>query len=366
MGSPDFLEINELLNYFSDTIAALAAADPQVDFIPATGLMQYAFGQPTNLGVPPGGNYAQFSAPLPEGFPDYPSPKNSMRTYIIFRDCFHLSPQGYGELLDYQTRKFYQKALMDDQYLISEGGTRDGSVSSQGTVSNLLQLGESGSEEFSTVLSFNTTLMPDTGASKASLFLRRESLTGNNPAGTSLQVKIAYGNFGATADVEATDYSASGNNNDDACRFGSVANDGHWIRLDLPTTLLPYITSDTITQFIISAPAASGGLITFSDASDPELAPVLNITYGPYTVGLAEATTSNHLKIYPNPTSGNLFFETAENELMQTELFDLPGKLVLKNNDRSKHIDLSMLPSGIYVLKVTTSHGTFTEKVIRK
>ena len=366
MGEPDFLEINTLLNFFSDTISALAAADPQVDFIPATGLMQYAFGQPTNLGVPPGGSYAINTAPMPEGFPDYPSPKNSMRTYIIFRDCFHLSPEGYGQLLEYHTRKFYQKALMDDQYLLSEGGTRDGSVSSQGAVSNTLLLGESGSEEFSTIISFNTTVMPDTGASKASIFLRRESLAGTNPVGTTIQVTIAPGFFGVTADVEAADYGAPGNASDVACRFGSDTDDGHWIRLDLPESLLPYITNDTITQFIISISASTGGLITFSDASDPEHAPVLNLTYGPVTVGLAENSISNDLKIYPNPTRGPLFIEIAEQELQQVELFDLPGKTLLNSHDKTNQLDISSLPAGVYVLKVTTVNGIATKKIIKR
>ncbi len=367
MGSPTFTELNSILNYFSDTITALAAADPQVSFVKATGLMQYSYGQQVNLGVPPSGTYLPFTAPMPDGYPDYPSPKLSMRTYLIFRDCFHLSPAGYEVLLDYQTQKYYHKALMDDQYFLSEGGTRDGSVSAQGTVTTALQLGEIAQEEFSTLLSFNTTTMPDTGVSKASLFLRRQSLTGNNPVGNTLQVKIANGNFGATVDVEATDYSASGNATDDPCRFGSITEDGHWLRLDLPTTLLPYITHLNTTQFLISSQAATGGLVTFSDATDPEFAPVLNVTYGPSFTGIINSQELTTVKVYPNPTNGPLVIDAGTAKISKIEITDMLGKIILTNVlPVSGTIDISSLNTGIYSLKIITGTTSNTQKIIKR
>jgi len=367
MGSPNFTQINTLLNIFSDTIAALAAADPDVDFVKATGLMQYTFGQAANLTVPPGGNYAAQTAPLPEGFPDYPSPKNAMRNYIIFKDCFHLAPASYDAMLDYQTRKYYQKTLMDDQYFLSEGGTRDGSVSSTGNVSTALQLGEGTQEEYSTVLSFNTTVMPDTGVSKASIFLRRESLNGTNPVGINMQVRIVSGNFGASADVEAADYSASGNATDIPCQFGSTTADGHWIRLDLPAALLPYISHLTTTQFAISAQAASGGLITFSDATDPELAPVLNVVYGPSTVSVAEVNSASEIHIYPNPTNGPLFIDAGKNLITQIEIIDVMGKTILHPETfTSGYVDISSLSSGIYFLKISSDKESVVKQIVKR
>ncbi len=367
MGSPTFTELNGILNYFSDTITALAAIDPQVNFVKATGLMQYSYGQLVNLSVPPSGNYPALTAPMPDGYPDYPSPKLSMRTYLIFRDCFHLTPAGYGVLLDYQTQKYYHKALMDDQYFLSEGGTRDGSVSAQGTIASSLQIGELAQEEFSTILSFNTTVMPDTGVSKASLFLRRATLTGNNPIGSTMQVKIVNGNFGATVDLEATDYSASGNATDDPCSFGSVTDNGHWLRLDLPATLLPYITHLNTTQFMISAQAATGGLITFSGATDPEFAPVLNVTYGPSFTGITEYQVNAPVTVYPNPTYGPLVIDAGTNKISKIEIVDMPGKIVMiKEFPLSGTIDISSLNAGIYSLKITTGSGITTTKIIKR
>ncbi len=91
MEFPTFLELNTILNDFSAQVEAYCATDPQVDFINATGLMQYTFGQNTPLGIAPGGSYAAGTVPLPAGMPDYPSPQNSMRDYFLTKDCFHLS-----------------------------------------------------------------------------------------------------------------------------------------------------------------------------------------------------------------------------------------------------------------------------------
>jgi hypothetical protein len=49
MGFPDFTQLNNILNSYSVTMDTLAANDPQVDFVRATGLMQYAYGQNTSV-----------------------------------------------------------------------------------------------------------------------------------------------------------------------------------------------------------------------------------------------------------------------------------------------------------------------------
>jgi hypothetical protein len=352
MGQPNFVELNGLLNYFSDAMTVLANSDPQLDFVVSTGVMQYTFGQTANLSVPPGGNYPAFTAPLPLGFPNYPSPKNSMRNYVLFRDCFHLSPQGFSDFVNYHTQKFYHKAMMDDQYFISTGGTQDGSVSSLGNTSSALQVGSAAGEDFSTILTFNTTQMPDTGASKASLFLRRASLTGANPIGPNMQLTIVSGNFGATVDVEATDYTAMGNMSGVPCQFGTANANGGWVRLDIPNDLLPYIQQTAITQFKLSAPGASG-LVTFTDASDPEFAPVLNITYGINTVGIPVVHHHAEYSVFPNPTSGVVYIETGQKLVDRVEILDITGKLISHAGlSQSSSLDISELPSGVYLLRI--------------
>ncbi len=365
MGQPTFAELNGLLNYFSDAIQIMADNDPQVEFVMATGVLQYTFGQTANLSVPPGGNYPAYTAPLPLGFPNYPSPKPAMRNYVLFRDCFHLSAQGFSDFVSYHARKYYQKAMMDDQYFISEGGTQDGSVSSQGNVSSVLQVGSSAGEEFQTVLTFNTTLMPDTGVSAASIFLMRTGLTGANPVNSTMQLNIVSGNFGASVDVEPVDFSATGNAGGSPCQFGVAGTNGSWVRLDIPQALLPYMQQTAGTQFILSAPGATG-LVTFADATDPEFAPVLNITYGINTVGVPAVPAISNIVLFPNPAKGFVYINTNGSEIKTVEITDVTGKSILTQQNPGDYFDLSAEPAGLFFFKITTNEGMVTVKKVMK
>lgn len=368
MGQPDFLTINSILNELSDSVAVYAANDPLVDFVPAQGILQHTFGQETPLGVAPGGTYMQFEAPLPLGYPDYPSPKQSMRPYGFFTDCFHLSTQGYLDMLSYQTQKFYQKYFMDDLYLLSEGGAKDGSVSAAGDVTSTIKMGEENGNEVAAVLSFSTSQMADTTLESASIFLRRESVSGTNPiTGSQLQVKMVSGNFGTTADVEAEDFEATADVVDVPCRHGSNSDDGHWIRLDLTLEMLQNLSNANDVQFMVSVPGFSGGTVTFSDASDPELAPVLNLNYGetPEPDGIRDLLAESSLNVYPNPTEGLLVIGRDLGRIRSVEVLDLLGKVVLLPELNDNRIDLAPLKSGLYLLRVSSEKGTVVKRVVK-
>ncbi|MCS6818660.1 MAG: SGNH/GDSL hydrolase family protein, partial [Chitinophagales bacterium] len=279
MGFPDFLTLNNLLNRFSREIDSVAKLDPQLEFVNATGLMQYTFGQTQPLGVPPGITYPPFSVPLPEGNPEYPSPRNSMRDYLLTKDCFHLSARGYLDLIEYQTRKFYHKFLMDDTFFLAQIKPNSGAVSSSGSVSDSLIMGNINGEQFSLLLSFNTLSLPDTPITKASVFLRRKNLLGSNPITNTLIAKIKSGNFGVSANVEPQDATDPGNASESACVFGSNGGNGHWIRVDLPPSFYPFIKSESSLQIMLTPSGTANGMAVFNDGTDPELAPVLNVAY---------------------------------------------------------------------------------------
>jgi hypothetical protein len=367
MGQPNFVELNGVLNYYSTTMETLAANDPQVEFVKATGLMQYVYGQSANLSVPPGGNYAALTAPMPLGFPNYPSPKNAMRNYVIFRDCFHLAPDAFFAFVSYHTQKYYHKAMMGDQYFLSAGGNMDGSVSDVGNVVNGLQVGTAAAETYKMQLTFNTSTMPpDTGAASASIFLRREVVAGTNPIGNNMQITVKSGNFGATLDVEALDFVAPGDAVVTPCQFGTANVDGGWVRLDLPAAVLPFINATNNLQVMIAAPAGSG-LAAFTGAGDPDFAPVLNITYGPSFVSVPEvANASADVQIYPNPTRGEVMIDAKGNQISSVEVYDLPGKLVLTAGAAVNKIDLSELNNGVYIVKAYTEKGAVVKRIVKK
>ncbi len=364
MEFPTFLQLNTLLNEFSTEVEAYAATDPRVDFVNATGLMQYTYGQNTALGVPPSGTYPAFSQPLPFGDPSYPSPRNSMRDYLLTKDCFHLSPKGYSDMIEYHTQKFYHKFLMDDLYLLTQAGA-SGTVTSHDNTADSLVMGEVFGEQFATVLSFDTRGMADTTLSKASIFLRRKSLEGSNPIGNNLVLKIKNGTFGASASIEAADFSDAGNGSANPCLFGSNGGNGHWIRLDIPVSLFPFISRNDITQFtLLSAPNFTGGRVVFNDASEPDFAPVLNLKYGPTPSSIAEPAQAKAYHVYPNPANALINIETQTQSIEYVEIFNLVGERVMKVFNTAE-IDVAALPAGIYLMHIHANTETGRARFVK-
>lgn len=366
MGFPTFQQLNEILIDFSEQVQAYTDADPQLHFINVPGLLQYTFGQTSALLIAPGGTYPPFTQPLPYGDPSYPSPRNSMRDYLLTKDCFHLSASGYRDMISYHAQKFYHKFLMSDQYLLSEGGGREGSVSDAGAVSTELKMGALNGERFSTALSFNTSMMNQSMVSKAEIFLRRESLVGTNPIGGNMLLRIKNGVFGTTADVEVEDLSTTSDATGIPCRFGSNGGDGTWIKLRVPDELLPFITVDGVTQFLLTAPNVTDGIVTFTGAADPDFAPVLNLTFGS-TVGVNDEPVGSIASpsVYPNPTNGLLTLETDGQSLLGVEVLDLAGRLQLRGTPGQHQLDLAHLPAGTYLVRVYTPQGIATHRVVK-
>lgn len=365
MGFPTFTQLNDILNSFSATVEAYTDSDPQVDFVNCTGVLQHVFGQNTPLAVAPGGTYAAFEAPLPAGFPQYPSPANTMRDYFIFKDCFHLSAPAYSAFLDYQFQKFYHKFLMDDQYILASNDASTGSVSSTGMVNGDPMLGESAGVNYATVLSFNTPAMVGTELGKASIFMRRQSLAGGNPYSGALQVKVVNGNFGSTFEVEAEDFTDPGDASGQPGTYGSNVGNGHWVRFDLPSAVLPFINNSAATQFVISAPNASGALVTYYNAADPDFAPVLNLDYtaNPSSVSDADSRKPT-VRVFPNPTTDMINIVTNDQTMHSLDVVNMLGAVVISKKGIHQSVDVSTLPAGQYLLHVTTETGSAWQRVV--
>lgn len=82
------------------------------------------------------------------------------------------------------------------------------------------------------------------------------------------------------------------------------------------------------------------------------------------------ATEENELskvELYPNPSADVVNVSIPENiKVLGSGLYDMTGKMLndiqLKNNT----INISSLPKGVYLLKVETSKGILTKRIIRK
>lgn len=68
-----------------------------------------------------------------------------------------------------------------------------------------------------------------------------------------------------------------------------------------------------------------------------------------------EYSLSEGIKLYPNPTEGLLYVESAR-DFHKIEVLDLNGRKIYKTSTGPK-IDLSSLPAGIYLLKFSANDG---------
>ncbi len=71
---------------------------------------------------------------------------------------------------------------------------------------------------------------------------------------------------------------------------------------------------------------------------------------------LSENMFTNNVKVYPNPTNDQLFVSFDSFDSANIKLTDYTGKVVLKKQNyfinHERYIDLSFLPSGLYLLSL--------------
>lgn len=73
----------------------------------------------------------------------------------------------------------------------------------------------------------------------------------------------------------------------------------------------------------------------------------------------------SNIKLYPNPTSGQLSIEAAE--MTSVSVYDLVGQCVMqKSADNGQlSLDMSQLQNGIYFVKVNTANGSVVQRVVK-
>jgi len=85
--------------------------------------------------------------------------------------------------------------------------------------------------------------------------------------------------------------------------------------------------------------------------------------------GIASATLSNQIHVYPNPTTGKLTIDNGQLTIKSVELYDVVGKKLFEEKENLtvlRSYDLTVFPNGVYFLKITTENGIVTKKVIKK
>jgi len=79
-------------------------------------------------------------------------------------------------------------------------------------------------------------------------------------------------------------------------------------------------------------------------------------------LGIAE--TAKYFNIYPNPTSDYLNIVSTRYDIQKVHIYDLSGKQML--SETKSKIDVSKLPSGVYMLIIKTQEGNKNFKFIKQ
>lgn len=88
----------------------------------------------------------------------------------------------------------------------------------------------------------------------------------------------------------------------------------------------------------------------------------LDCSYRTISVGTEELSLEEaNLLVYPNPANSTLFI--ASEDIKQIEVYNLTGKLV-KTEFNTNRIEVSNLPNGLYVFRLSTSSGKTNKTVL--
>jgi hypothetical protein len=147
----------------------------------------------------------------------------------------------------------------------------------------------------------------------------------------------------------------------------------------------PEVTEPTQHRYLF-VKANDGNLLEVITSNDmiPDLTQWIEVT-------TAINELEKHVKIYPNPTNGELIVENGELTIENMEIFDLMGRLqknctsslrgtecrsnlenehtgllhYVRNDVSEVSIDISHLPVGIYFMQITTEAGVITRKIVK-
>jgi hypothetical protein len=82
-------------------------------------------------------------------------------------------------------------------------------------------------------------------------------------------------------------------------------------------------------------------------------------------VGIDEAPAAD-IRIYPNPTGGELIVNSYELRVESVDVLDFFGRKQKVESRKENEIDISHLPAGMYLVQIQTEQGTITQKIIKQ
>ena len=83
------------------------------------------------------------------------------------------------------------------------------------------------------------------------------------------------------------------------------------------------------------------------------------------TLGIDDVSfNTNTVKLYPNPVSDRLFIKSTE-QVKNISIYNINGQLVKQASETTSGIDVSVLPSGLYMIEINTSNNSINQKFLK-
>ena len=82
------------------------------------------------------------------------------------------------------------------------------------------------------------------------------------------------------------------------------------------------------------------------------------------TVKIDENSFSDQITIYPNPANNKLFINNKENGEFEVMIYNQFGQEIFSKNNLNSPIDISMIPSGFYIIRINSNISNYNEVLI--
>ncbi|HET9234753.1 MAG TPA: T9SS type A sorting domain-containing protein [Candidatus Eisenbacteria bacterium] len=397
-------ELNALMIEVEGLRIGWRNAQSRVDFDNSVGLMHYFYGDGVSgpRVLPRPGMVPPDYAPFPGGNPQRPTLRSNFRNSF---DPIHLSVEGYQYKVVQQTEAIFLPHFRGDALMtfFSRGGMEEGWIDypSQGTAA--IRLGDTSSGIYRSILSFDTSAIPDDATVTAARFyVTRTGLIGVNPFSSGAlgipQVDVMQGTFGDPI-LEADDAFTAATASNSGFLAGNVASNGDAVGVEITGAGLAAINRTGLTQFRLYFPnsgSSSGSdAVSFSDGDDPGLpggffslaaymgtsAPFLDVSYTvPTGVGDEVALQRPQLlPSSPNPfrASTSLRFVLEMRTHVTLRIYDVQGRLTAtlldEVMDAGGHVKTwngadiqgQGAAAGIYVAVLQAGDTRHTQRLVR-
>ena len=82
------------------------------------------------------------------------------------------------------------------------------------------------------------------------------------------------------------------------------------------------------------------------------------------SAGVDEKYLIDALKIFPNPASNILTIKTDNQTIDENRIYNLTGQIILKQRPSGNQIDVSALPTGLYVIECVIDNRLIRQKLM--